>query len=65
MNIPCPCRCEFVHDFAGVLAVVPVDSLVHPKLHHSSITEHMDRLLNKKLIAVVEDKMKLFTEPAR
>lgn len=58
-------RCQFVHEFAGILAVVPTESLVHPKQHHASITEHFDRLLNKKLIAVIEDKVKLFTEPER
>lgn len=57
--------CQFVHEFAGILAVVPTESLVHPKQHHASITEHFDRLLNKKLIAVIEDKVKLFTEPER
>ncbi|XP_060073043.1 protein PAT1 homolog 1-like [Ylistrum balloti] len=55
--------CQFVHDFAGILAVVPAESLVHPMYHHTSINDHFDRLLNKKLIAVVEDKVKLFTEP--
>ena len=58
-------RCQFVHEFAGILAVVPTESLVHPKQHHASIIEHFDRLLNKKLIAVIEDKVKLFTEPER
>ncbi|XP_061177595.1 protein PAT1 homolog 1-like isoform X1 [Saccostrea echinata] len=57
--------CQFVHEFAGILAVVPTESLVHPKQHHASILEHFDRLLNKKLIAVIEDKVKLFTEPER
>ncbi|XP_048766866.1 protein PAT1 homolog 1-like isoform X2 [Ostrea edulis] len=57
--------CQFVHEFAGILAVVPTESLVHPKHHHATITEHLDRLLNKKLIAVIEDKVKLFTEPER
>lgn len=61
----CYFRCQFVHEFAGILAVVPTESLVHPKHHHATITEHLDRLLNKKLIAVIEDKVKLFTEPER
>ncbi|KAK3097464.1 hypothetical protein FSP39_009867, partial [Pinctada imbricata] len=54
--------CQFVHDFAGILAVVPTESLVHPKHHHQTVSEHFDRLLNKKLIALIEDKVKLFTE---
>ncbi|XP_069110697.1 protein PAT1 homolog 1-like [Argopecten irradians] len=57
--------CQFVHDFAGILAVVPTESLVHPMYHHTSINDHFDRLLNKKLIAVVEDKVKLFTQPPK
>ncbi|XP_021356471.1 protein PAT1 homolog 1-like isoform X2 [Mizuhopecten yessoensis] len=57
--------CQFVHDFAGILAVVPAESLVHPRYHHTSINDHFDRLLNKKLVAVVEDKVKLFTQPPK
>ena len=57
-------RSQFVHDFAGILAVVPVESVVPPRTKYLDITDHLERLLNKRLIAVVEDQLKLFTESA-
>ena len=57
-------RSQFVHDFAGILAVVPMESVVPPKTTYPDIADHMERLLNKRLIAVVEDQLKLFTEPS-
>lgn len=55
---------QFVHDFAGILAVVPAESVVPPRTTYPDIAEHLERLLNKRLIAVVEDHLKLFTESA-
>lgn len=55
---------QFVQEFAGILAVVPIESVVPPRTVYPDIADHLDRLLNKRLIAVVEDQLKLFTEPS-
>ncbi|XP_052088638.1 protein PAT1 homolog 1-like isoform X3 [Mytilus californianus] len=55
--------CQFVHDLASVLATVPLESLVKPKLPQTTISGHFDRLLNKKQIASLEDKLKVIAEP--
>lgn len=56
-------RCQFVHDLASILATVPLESLVKPKLPQTTISGHFDRLLNKKQIASLEDKLKVIAEP--
>ena len=53
-----------MQEFAGILAVVPIESVVPPRTVYPDIADHLDRLLNKRLIAVVEDQLKLFTEPS-
>ncbi|KAL5010307.1 hypothetical protein ScPMuIL_012612 [Solemya velum] len=55
--------CHFVNSFAGILATVPSDAVIQPQFRHVSISDHLERLLNKRLIAAVEDKIKLFTDP--
>ncbi|CAC5386715.1 PATL1 [Mytilus coruscus] len=55
--------CQFVHDLASILATVPLESLVKPKLPQTTISGHFDRLLNKKQIASLEDKLKVIAEP--
>ncbi|KAL4233028.1 deadenylation-dependent decapping of nuclear-transcribed mRNA [Mactra antiquata] len=52
---------EFVHDFAGILATVPLESIMPPLQTYSNIEKHLERLLNKRLMAVVEDSLKVFT----
>ncbi|XP_060607300.1 protein PAT1 homolog 1-like isoform X5 [Ruditapes philippinarum] len=54
---------EFVHDFAGIMATLPLESIVAPIQTHSDISPHLERLLNKRLMAVVEDNLKIFTHP--
>ena len=55
--------CQFIHDLASVLTTVPLESLVRPKLPQATISGHFDRLLNKKQIASLEDKLKVIAEP--
>lgn len=54
-------RSEFVHDFAGILATIPIESILPPLQTYSNIEKHMERLLNKRLMAVIEDNLKIFT----
>ncbi|KAL3882475.1 hypothetical protein ACJMK2_028812 [Sinanodonta woodiana] len=54
---------HFVHEFAGILAVVPDESLVPPIHTFIDISNHLEQLLNKRLLAVVEDKLEIFTKP--
>ncbi|KAK3593859.1 hypothetical protein CHS0354_011462 [Potamilus streckersoni] len=53
---------HFVHEFAGILAVVPDESLVPPICTFIDISNHLEQHLNKRLLAVVEDKLKIFTK---
>ncbi|XP_052242249.1 protein PAT1 homolog 1-like isoform X2 [Dreissena polymorpha] len=55
--------CEFVHDFASIVATIPSDSIASPLQTHPDIMEHLGRLLNKRLLAVVEDNLDVFIQP--
>lgn len=55
-------RCEFVHEFAGILATIPLESIVAPLRKFPDIPTHLERLLNKRLMAIVEDNLKIFTD---
>lgn len=55
--------CEFVHEFAGILATIPLESIIAPMRTFPDISNHMERLLNKRLMAIVEDSLKIFTDP--
>ena len=57
-------RNDFVHEFAGILATLPVDCVSVPMETFSDVPDHMERLLNKRLMAVVEDNLKIFSQKA-
>ncbi|XP_052810745.1 protein PAT1 homolog 1-like isoform X1 [Mya arenaria] len=54
--------CEFVHEFAGILATLPLECIAAPLETYPDISEHLERLLNKRLLAVVEDNLDIFTQ---
>ncbi|XP_045197153.2 protein PAT1 homolog 1-like isoform X2 [Mercenaria mercenaria] len=56
--------CEFVHDFAGIMATIPLESITAPLQTYPDISKHLERLLNKRLMAVVEDNLRVFTHPS-
>lgn len=56
---------EFVHDFAGIVAALPAEAIVPPVHPYPDVLKHLERLLNKRLMAVVEDNIALFTEPLK
>ncbi|WAR09361.1 PATL1-like protein [Mya arenaria] len=45
--------CEFVHEFAGILATLPLECIAAPLETYPDISEHLERLLNKRLLAVM------------
>lgn len=55
------CRTQLIHDLASILMSVPLESLVRPKLPQNTISGHFGRLLNKKQVASLEDKLKVIT----
>ncbi|XP_050392947.2 protein PAT1 homolog 1 isoform X2 [Patella vulgata] len=53
--------CNFVEKFVESLASVSVESIATPICLQPNLAKHLDRFINKKLVASVEDKLSLFT----
>ncbi|XP_041354730.1 protein PAT1 homolog 1-like isoform X2 [Gigantopelta aegis] len=52
---------HFVEEFVEALTTIPKESIVSPNKPHQSIMDHLDRQLNKELIADIEDKISVLT----
>ena len=56
-------RTQFIEEFVEALSSTPVEALASPSYQLPAVGYHMDRFINNKMFASIEDKLAHLSQP--